>query len=140
MLLCCIRKDTCIKRKLSYFGGRMCENQCCVVALAFQPFLSFSKKFDICVQISVLHCCVTAFHLFPQKFYMCGSRSVLHCCMRKDSCKKKKIQLFLMVECGCVKISVALLRQPFLNFFQKSWPSLAPGCLAGFKKSYVKLS
>ena len=58
------------------------------------------------------------FSSFSQKFYMCVSRSVLHCCMRKDSCIRRTL-LFLVVECGCAKISVALLHQPFLTFLQK---------------------
>ena len=41
--------------------------------------------------------------------------------MRKDSVKEGT-SAFLLIEYGCVKISVALLRQPFqpfLTFFQK---------------------
>ena len=37
---CCMRKDFCIGKKLSFFGGRMlmCKNQCCGVASAFSAF------------------------------------------------------------------------------------------------------
>ena len=102
----------------------MCENQCCIVASAFfSLLLSFFQKFHICVQKSVLHCCVTPFHLFPKKIYMYVSRCVLHCCMRKDSCIRKKLNFFggrmLMCENQCCVVASAF--SAFSHLFSKNF-------------------
>ena len=71
VLHCCMRKDSCLRKKLSFFGGRMlmCENQCCVVASAFSAFSHlFSKNFIYAFENQ---CCVVAsplFSFFPQNF------------------------------------------------------------------------
>ena len=93
VLHCCISKDSCIRRKLNYFGGRMwmCENQCCIVASAFSAFSHlFSKNFIYAFENQ---CCVVASPLF-RFFYRCVSSSVLHCCIREDSCIRRKLSLF----------------------------------------------
>ena len=93
---CCMRKDFCIRRKLSFFGGRilMCENQCCVVASAFSAFFFFLQKLDICVRKPMLHGCIALFQFFSSKFDRCVSISVWQCCMRKDFCTRRKLSFF----------------------------------------------
>ena len=93
---CCMRKDFCIRRKLSFFGGRilMCENQCCVVASAFSAFFFFLQKSNLCVRKPMLHGCIALFQFFSSKFDRCVSISVWQCCMRKDFCTRRKLSFF----------------------------------------------
>ena len=85
----------------------------------FFCFFRFFKKFGIYVRKSVLHGCVSFFHLFFSKLNRCVSRYVWHRCTRQDSYIRKKLSFFLVAEKRCVKISVALLHQFFFCFFKK---------------------
>ena len=120
------------------------ESRCMKISVAllrqpFSAFFFFLKKFDICVRKSVLHGCVSFFHLLFWKFHGCVSRSVWHCCMRKVSCIRRKLSFFgggiWMCENQCCVVASGF--SAFFFFLKKSdicvRKSVLRGCFTPFQ-------